>query len=159
MSNCDLFCENILNPFIKKIINININLNKNIININDDEVKKLEHIINLYNELTSNNTINKKSNRLDDFEIIDFTNDDDIKTNDDEKKILNEKVLNMIKKSKIIFDFYEKNTIITIKSKTLNDDTSESDDESMNDSDSIISNMNDVDDNDVILTESTTKLC
>jgi hypothetical protein len=166
MSYCDIFCEKILNPFIKKMIEIKINLSKNI--INNDEIKKIEYIINLYNEMTSTKLINKKSNTLENVEMIDLSDDSDIKTNDDDGKVFNEKVLNMIKKSKIIFDFYEKNTIISIKSNTFNYNTSsESDNDSMdddnisdNDSMDDDNNISDNDDtNDVNITTTSTILC
>jgi hypothetical protein len=132
MSINDILCDDIILPFIKQIIEIRTNLKIGKININDNEVKKLKYIIKLFNNLV----LNKKTNNIDDFIISEDDNnlEFDNKYNENDIKIYDDKVLNMIKKSKIIFKFYEKNEIIRKKTENeLNETESESETESEND--------------------------
>lgn len=133
-------CMMSLNQFIHKISKIKLDLDAKVIDIDNSEVKKLTYIINLYNEI-SNEEFEKKpvsKNKIsffdDNFKLID-SSDDEVMEETTKSTTFDEKVLGMIKKAKIIMEFYKQHNGLSYKLNESNDNSDDdSDDEFENDS-------------------------
>jgi hypothetical protein len=112
MTSYDNFCVELLDPFIKKIFDIKIKLSNNI--VDDSEIKKLEYIINLYNDLMNDSV--KQQSKIYNFDFLDSSDESD---DEIEKKEFDIQVLNMIKRSKITYEYFKQNSMISYK---INDD-------------------------------------